>query len=382
MLNRLILILTGITILTISSCSTSSTSKVSSSEASVENKNNLKGTYTISIKQFETSAMKFSTIKKHLFNEKVETQGYIDVPPSHKAKVSSFFPGKVSKINILLGDRVLKGQELLRISDPSYIDLEKNYLIAKSNIEYLKKEFQRQKTLSSDSISAIKVFQSVKNKYTAAMATYKNLKRKLQLLNLNLSQIENGNFQSEISIPAPISGDITMLNVTLGSHIKSSTILMEIINNSHEHLELNVFEKDILKIKKGQQIEFSIPDISDEKFKGIVKLIGKAIDPETRTIKVHGHMENRHPRFITGMYVNASIITKSTFKLSVPESALIKQEENYYILILKEKTSKNYILEKKLVIPGLTNNSFVQISGNPNIKKNMRVLSKGALNIL
>jgi cobalt-zinc-cadmium efflux system membrane fusion protein len=199
---------------------------------------------------------------------------------------------------------------------------------------------------------------------------------------LNPKEIEQGKFNSDISILSPISGSVTLLNVTLGSHVKNSDIIMEVIDNSHEHLELNVFEKDILKVKQGQKIAFSIPDIGSIQYAGTVKLVGKSIDLETRTIRVHGHIKKPHPLFISGMYVSASIYTKEVSMLAVPESALIKQEDNYFILVLKQKKGKEYVLEKEQVTPGIREDGMIQISGNKHIKNGMQVLSKGAFYLL
>lgn len=379
MIKRVFILLTSLSILTLSACSPSESNKQAKQ---TENSNVQPDEYTITSEQFNTSGMQLSTIKSHTFHEKVEAQGYLDVPPSNKAKISSYFSGKVSQINVLIGDHVIKGQELLRITDPAFIEMQKNYLIAKNNLEYFTKEYQRQKQLAVDSITSLKVLQMTKNKFTSALATYEDLKKKLILLNLNPKKIEQGKFKSDVSILSPISGSVTLLNVTLGSHVNSSDIIMEIIDNTHEHLELNVFEKDILKVKPGQKIVFSIPDIDSQQYFGIVKLVGKSIDPQTRTIKVHGHLEQPHPRFISGMYVTASIYTKEVNMLAVPQSALIKQEDNYFILVLKQKTSTDYILEKEQVTPGITEDKLIQISGNKNIKSGMQVLSKGAFYLL
>ncbi|MBN2638573.1 MAG: efflux RND transporter periplasmic adaptor subunit [Bacteroidales bacterium] len=380
MIKRVFILLTSLSVLTFSSCSTSE--KKNQNQQQTENAPAQENQFVISAEQFNTSGMQFSTIESHTFHEKVMTQGYLDVPPSNKAKISSYFPGKVSKINVLIGDRVNKGQELLRITDPAFIGIQKDYLISKNDLEYQTKEYHRQQKLASDSITSEKTLQMTKTSYTSAMATYEDLKKKLALLNLNSKNIEGGKFHTEVSIVAPISGSITMLNVTLGSHVNTSDVMMEIINNSEEHLELNVFEKDILKIKEGQQIAFSIPDIGNTEYMGEVKLIGKSIDSETRTIKVHGHLEQPHPRFITGMYVSASIYTSEVSKLAIPESALIKQEDNYFILLLKQKKSDEYILEKEQVIPGIVEKGMVQISGNPKVQQGMQVLSKGAFYLL
>ena len=57
------------------------------------------------------------------------------------------------------------------------------------------------------------------------------------------------------------------------------------------HLELNVFEKDILKVKEGKKITFTVPEASKEVFNAEVHLVGKSIEGNDRTINVHGHLD-------------------------------------------------------------------------------------------
>jgi cobalt-zinc-cadmium efflux system membrane fusion protein len=382
MIKRFIIVAAGISVLMFTSCASSQEKSEQQKTTAVETVQPKAEQFVISHEQFNTSGMELSTINNYTFHEKVLAQGYLDVPPSNKAMISSYFPGKINKINVLIGDNVKKGQELVRLTNPTFIELQKDFLIAKDNLEYQTKEFKRQKQLASDSISSMKVLQMAKSKYTSAMASYQDLKKKLMLLNLDPQKVEKGEFRTTVSILAPISGSVTALNVTLGTHVNSADMILEIIDNSHEHLELNVFEKDILKVKPDQRILFTIPDIGPTEYNGEVKLIGKSINSESRTIKVHGHLEQPHPRFVPGMYVNASILTKEVNRMAVPESALIKQEDNYFVLILKQKNDKGYILEKEQVTPGITEKGMVQISGNKNLKQGHQVLSKGAFYLL
>jgi len=100
----------------------------------------------------------------------------------------------------------------------------------------------------------------VKSDYNQSLAKFNSLKEKLKLLNINTSEVENNHLTSEISLPAPISGNIVELNASLGKYMSPSDIILSIVNTDHFHLELSVFEKDILKIKKGQIIRFRIPN--------------------------------------------------------------------------------------------------------------------------
>jgi len=117
-------------------------------------------------------------------------------------------------------------------------------------------------------------------------------------------------------------------------------------------LEINIFEKDILSIKKGQKVFFSLPESSSEKFEGEVHLIGKSIGAD-RTIRVHVHMEEESVnRFFPGMFVQAEIIVNDTLNMALQESAVIDLNDKTYVLQLKSEENEQYLLEKKEVMTG------------------------------
>jgi cobalt-zinc-cadmium efflux system membrane fusion protein len=66
--------------------------------------------------------------------------------------------------------------------------------------------------------------------------------------------------------------------------------MLEIIETGHLHLELNVFEKDILKVKVEQDINFTVPEATNEIFHAKV-FSRKSIEGNERTINVHGHLD-------------------------------------------------------------------------------------------
>ncbi len=338
--------------------------------------------WLVSDKQFNGAGMAVTVIRPDTFYYKVPANGYLDVPPSKKAEISSFLPGKVEKISLLVGDRVKKGQVLLLLSNPDFLKLQQNYLKAKEDLNYLKKEYRRQQSLAADSISSQKRLQQARTAYLNTLATFESLKETLSLLNIDLKAVENGRFFSRIPLLAPIGGYVTRLNVTLGTHVSPSDLIMEIVDDSHVHLELKVFEKDVLKIKKGQEIQFMIPDMGSRIFTGYVHLIGKSIETKSRTILVHGHLTGAHPDFVPGMYVTAKIFTGSFTGLSVPTDAIIKEEENYFILRLLSHDQAGYHFEKVQVIPGLVKGNFTQVKGSNLLHAGDKILSKGAFFLL
>ena len=371
------ILLTFLVMAVFSSCSSEKGGQEKQAEK-MEKQNDTPNQWQVTDKQFQGAGMAVTVIRSDTFHYKVPANGYLDVPPSRKAEISSFMPGKVENISLLVGNRVKKGQVLLMLSNPDFLKLQQNYLKAKENLGYLKKEYQRQQTLAADSISSQKRLQQARTAYLNTLATFESLNETLKLLNIDLKAVENGRFFSRIPLLAPIDGYITRLEVTLGSHVNPSDLIMEIVNDTHVHLELKVFEKDVLKIKKGQKIQFTIPDMGNRIFSGTVHLIGKSIDNKSRTILVHGHLTGKHPDFVPGMYVTAKILTGTFTGLSVPTEAIIKEEENYFILRLLSHDKTGYHFEKVQVIPGLVKGEFTQVKGNRLLHAGDKILSKGA----
>ena len=300
----------------------------------------------ISRAQFEANEMELGTVKTDTFYQKITAQGVLDVPPSHKAVVSSYLPGKVKNVRLIVGDKVRKGQLLVQISNPDYIKLQEDYLQAKEEAAYLKQEYKRQKQLAAEKVVAEKKRQNARRKYQNAVARLQALKEQLRLLHIRPEAVENGNLTATIQLYAPISGYISKLYVTEGSAVEASDKIMEIINNEHTHLELKVFEKDIMKLKKGQKITYQVPGIKEQTYSGYVKLTGREIDPETRSVLVHGHLNEPHPKFIAGMYIEANIHVGEMTGLAVPATAIVKDADKAFVLKLVQKDEQDYELMK------------------------------------
>lgn len=75
-------------------------------------------------------------------------------------------------------------------------------------MNYLKFEYERQKTLFEENISSRKKYLEAESDYKRAKATYESLRQKLHVLLINPSEVEKGNFSSVITIFSPINGNI------------------------------------------------------------------------------------------------------------------------------------------------------------------------------
>lgn len=332
--------------------------------------------------QFDRSKMTLGNLEEKPFPLTVKATGMIDVPPENRAVVNATMGGYIKTTPLLIGDTVRKGQALVTIENPEFVTLQQEYLEVKEQLTYLKAEYERQKTMRAENIISQKSFLQAESTFKTAKARHNGLRKQLQMLNISPTRVEAGNISSVVTIYAPISGSITKVNVTKGTYVSPAAAIMEIIDSSHIHLELSVFEKDIMKLKKGQLINFKIPESSTEMYKGEVHLIGTVIE-DNRTIKVHGHLENEsEANFLTGMFVEAAIVTESAFAKALSETAIVTSEDNAFVLKLVEENEKGFYFEQTPVKLGNTYGGSVALNESKNMNESDKILVNGAFNLI
>ena len=336
----------------------------------------------VSKAQFEHSNMTLGGIEEQLFHATIKTRGMIDVPPENRAVVNATMGGYIKATPLLIGDEVRKGQSLVTIENPEFVSLQQEYLEIKEQLTYLRSEFERQKTMVAENITSQKSFLQAESAFKTANARYNGLRKQLTMLNISPSNVEAGAISSVTTIYAPIAGSVTKMNVNRGTYVSPATAILEIINNEHIHLELSVFEKDIMKLKKGQKINFKIPEASTETYKAEVHLIGTVIEND-RTIRVHGHIENElEANFLTGMFVEADIITDSVLVKALPETAIVGIEDRDYVLLLNERTADGYYFERVIAETGDSMDAYTEITNPQVYAADATFLTNGAFNLI
>lgn len=340
-------------------------------------------TIHLSKAQFDNAKMELGSLVEKPFAQTIHATGDIDVPPQNLAVISSFAGGYIKNTPLLIGDKVKKGTLLVTIENPEFITMQQNYLETAGQLSYLKSEYERQKTMLAENITSQKSYLKAESEYKTAMARNNSLKKNLEMLNINPASVEAGNIVSQANIYSPIDGNVTQVFVNTGTYVSPADKIMEIMNTDHIHLELKVFEKDLLKLKKGQEILFTVPEASKEIFTGEIHLVGTSINPNSRSAMVHGHIaEKDESNFTAGMFVEAEIVTGTENQLSLPEDAIVELEGKHFVLILKDKNAEAYEFLPIEVKIGATYNGFTVIENTSQFKADSVFLTKGGFVLL
>ena len=362
----------------ISSCSNEKEEQnLASTDAPTELKDNQ---ISVSQQQFDMNEMHLVKGEERNFPASIPVNGMIDVPPRYKAVVYATTGGYINTSNFMEGDYVRKGQVIATIENPELVTMQQEYLELSQDLNYLKTEMDRQKLMYDEKITAQKNYLKAQSEYNTAKARHSGLKKQLTLFNISPTQAARGNFSSAVNIYAPIAGYVMRVNVIKGTHVSPSTEILEIVDNNHLHVELTVFEKDAMNIEKGQKVLFSIPEMAATPFEAEVYLIGKTIDAD-RTVRVFAHLSQEDKnKFLTGMFVEAEIVTKDNHGIALPETAVAEIDDSFFALKLKEKAEDAYLFEEVEVEVGETKNRFTQITSK--IDSTAQFLDKGVYELV
>ena len=272
---------------------------------------------------------------------------------------------------------------MLSLENPEFVQIQQEYQESFEQLSYLKSEYERQKSLVAEQITSQKNFLKAESEYKRTLARYNGLGQKLKMLNISPGNVEKGIIVSEVTIFAPIDGSITKVNVSKGMYVSPSDEIMEIINTDHIHLELSVFEKDVMKIKKNQKIRFRISEASQEYYEAEVYLVGTSIDTDSRTVKIHGHLhDDENHNFAVGMFVEATIITENRVMKALPSESVVTMDNKQYVLSLVSEDNEVNVFKTNRVQTGDGYNGYIAITDVGELKDNDQVIVKGGFNLL
>ena len=336
------------------------------------------GQLHLSDMQVKQAGIALGTFDYKPLGQSVKANGTIELPPNNLASITPLMDGFVQSIHYLEGAEVKKGQILATLRNPEYIMLQQEYVQAVNNLQVLEQELDRQQTLNEAQVGAKKKLQQTEANHNNAKAQKAALAERLKYLGINPERVAAGHIQNKIYLTAPFDGTVTSVKTHNGQHIEAGEMIMELINREHMHLELKLFQKDIPKVKEGQKILFKVPAFENNKlYDGEVSLVGKNMDTDAKTIRVHGHF---HEEFdlIAGLYVEANILQDTSMVRALPDDAIIRDDGKYYFFRQIKTEGNELTFTKTEFVPGSSSSGFTEIKSYEPELDSSKIVTKGA----
>jgi cobalt-zinc-cadmium efflux system membrane fusion protein len=276
--------------------------------------------------------------------------GKILVPEDRMANIGPVHEGRLVRLYAGQGSIVRKGQKLADLESADIDQAEADYLKALADsenarrtsladVKFAQATYDRTKMLYEKSITAGKNVEAAEHDLEMAKASAASVvaqtkaaltsaRRHLLILGLKDSEIDalasKSSLAAVFSLTSPISGIVIERNGTIGATVGSDANVFKIIDLSRVWIDANVFEKDLERVRRGQEVKVSVPAFPGVTFSGRVILVSSVVDPETRSVKVRTEVANADGRLKPDMFANVQIITDlHRTAISIPQSAVL-----------------------------------------------------------
>jgi cobalt-zinc-cadmium efflux system membrane fusion protein len=311
---------------------------------------------SVSAQQIKTAGIITGMPEKTMMHDDLVVNGVVDVPPQNIVSVSFPMGGYLRSTSLLPGKHVVRGEVIATMEDQALIQLQQEYLVGKTRLQYLEQDYNRQKALNENNVNAGKVLQQAEAEFNSQRVMVKSNAEKLRLIGINPDKLTEQTISRSVAIHSPINGYVSKVNVNIGKYVQPSDVLFELINPDDIHAALTVFQRDMARVSVGQAVTINFVNTPEKSYEGKIILANRNLD-ENRSAVIHCHFESHPANLLPGMFLQARIKTRSVEVYTVPEEAVVNYMNKQYV-ITNPSADKYDMVE---VQTGIRSNNRIEI---------------------
>jgi len=346
------------------------------------------GVVTLSEEKQKETGIEVQKIAMESISDRLEATAVIELNADRVSKISPMTSGRIIKVIASLGDRVKAGQPLAYLDSPELRQIWAEYIKAKSRLEVEEKNLKREETLFEKKISPEKDVLKARQELSEAEADLNLTKERFRLLGIDISQseIQNGRNADHPLIPisSPIGGAVIEKSVSQGEVVSTEKALFTVADLSTLWILIDIYEKDIARLKTGMAVKVSVSAFPEKYFKATLSYIGDVVDEKTRIVKARVTINNLSGLLKPGMFATVSIDTPKDSQrerlIAVPEEAVLIDGTARYVFvqISPDKFKRKDIMvgrtlgKKVEITEGLKEGDVVVVKGMFTLKSELK----------
>ena len=229
----------------------------------------------------------------------------LNVNTDQQAHVSPSFSGHVEAVYVELGQSVKKGQPLAVLLVPDLVDQQANLKIEQANLELAKQDFERERQLWSQGISAKQDYQRALNSYKQAQIQVQATQSRLQAYGAASTS------QGRYVLKAPINGVISKKDLVLGENVQLADQLFVIDQLDQLWLEFIVPSTELSAITLNKEIEFKSLQTGNV-FKAVIQTMNSEADAQTGRLQIRAKVLSNAQELRPNLMVNVMLEQQSS----------------------------------------------------------------------
>jgi cobalt-zinc-cadmium efflux system membrane fusion protein len=238
--------------------------------------------------------------------------------------------GPVSRVVVVPGQKVQKGEPMLYVASPDYSQLRTNYLKAKDAYALAQKASARARDLYEHKAIAEQNLEQAESAEVQAGGDLASAQAALKVMGVpDPDALVKAPPSFEVPVKAPISGEVVEQDVSAGQLIQPGTTQCFMISDTgNVWVLVNIYQKDLPYVRVGDEVTVQT-DTYPEVFHGRISYVAASLDPNTRTLQARIETNNPGEKLKKDMYVvatvNAGAIPNA---IALPDAAVLRDSEN------------------------------------------------------
>jgi cobalt-zinc-cadmium efflux system membrane fusion protein len=216
--------------------------------------------------------------------------------------------GPVSRMAVVVGQHVTRGEVMLYVASPDYSQLRSNYLKASDAYKLAQREYARAQDLYTHHAIAEKDLLAAESAEVQAGADLASSQAAMKVLGItDPDAIIKAPPTFEVPVRAPIDGEVVEQDVSAGQLIQPGTTQCFVISDiSTVWVLVNIYQNDMPYARVGNEVTVQT-DAYPEVFHGRISYVAAALDPSTRTLQARIETSNPGGKLKKDMYVVATM---------------------------------------------------------------------------
>jgi cobalt-zinc-cadmium efflux system membrane fusion protein len=253
-------------------------------------------------------------------------------------RVFTPFAGRVRKITADIGQSVATNAPLAEVESPDFGQAQADARKAESDLKLAERSLTRERELFSHGAAAQKDVEAAEDAQAQAEAEHSRAVSKIAAYGANADSLDE-----VFIIRSPLAGTVVDKSVSPGLEVRPDQMLANmpeitaplfvVSDPTRLWIQIDATEVDVPHLQPGNEFTFTSRAFPDETFTGRVDKVSEFIDPNTRTIKVRGSVDNPRRRLKAEMFVNVILPGGATHDLSVPAAAVFLKGEKHFVFV-------------------------------------------------
>jgi len=292
------------------------------------------------------ATVKTGPVTELAFIDTLRIPGRIQVDEQYESRAGASITGRISTLDVNLGDEVKAGQRLATIKSTELAQYQLSYIKASQQMQLQTKAVERAKQLLEADVISQAELQRREGELNAANAEVNAARDQLLVLGMapaSISQLGLHNSgMSTSQVNSKITGTVIARKARLGQVVAPAEELFVIADLSHVWAVAEIPEQQIAHIKEGQSLNIEVPALDDAELTGTLAFVGDIVNPASRTVMARANISNEKMLLKPDMLITILLEAKPEKVIAIPSTAVVRENnaDHVFVQTLKSKQYK------------------------------------------